>query len=125
MLRGDVLPALRLDTELLAEDRDERLRLHLADAGQAQQALLELAELVARARIVTNAFLDESTRAPGYQTLDARMGYAVLPRSQAYGGVLNVLDIKQDPGRVGDTRPPLGRIFYVGFRAEFPWEDSE
>lgn len=83
------------------------------------------AELVARARIVTNAFLDESTRAPGYQTLDARMGYAVLPRSQAYGGVLNVLDIKQDPGRVGDTRPPLGRIFYVGFRAEFPWEDSE
>lgn len=83
------------------------------------------AELVARTRIVTNAFLDEDLRAPGYQSLDARMGYAVLPRSQLYGGVLNTLNIKQDPGRVGDTRPPLGRIFYVGFRAEFPWEDPE
>jgi outer membrane receptor for ferrienterochelin and colicins len=93
------------------------------------------AEVVARARVVTSAFLDETPatatrpattlRAPGYETLDGRIGYAVLPRSQLYGGVLNVLDIKQDPGRVGDTRPPLGRIFYVGFRAEFPWEDPE
>jgi hypothetical protein len=25
---------------------------------------------------------------------------------------------------VGDTRSPLGRIFYVGLKADFPWEDE-
>lgn len=81
-------------------------------------------ELYVRARIVTNAFLDENTRTPGYETVDARIGRALWPRSQAYIGALNLLDVKQDPGRVGDTRSPLGRILYVGLRADFPWEDE-
>lgn len=81
-------------------------------------------ELYVRARIVTNAFLDENTRTPGYETVDARIGRALWARSQAYIGALNLLDVKQDPGRVGDTRSPLGRIFYVGLRADFPWEDE-
>lgn len=81
-------------------------------------------ELYLRARVVTNAFLDTETRAPGYQTVDVRVGRALWPRSQLYVGALNLLDVKQDPSRIGDTRPPLGRIFYVGLRAELPWEDE-
>ena len=51
------------------------------------------------------------------------MGRTLWPHSQAYVGALNLLDVKQDPGRLGDTRPPLGRILYIGLRADFPWED--
>ncbi len=80
-------------------------------------------ELYLRARVVTSAFLDEERRSPGYQTVDARLGRTLWPHSQAYLGALNLLDVKQDPGRLGDTRPPLGRILYVGLRADFPWED--
>lgn len=81
-------------------------------------------EAYVRARVITNSFLDVDTRAPGYQTVDVRLGRALWPRSQVYVGVLNLLDVKQEPGRLGDTRPPLGRIFYVGLRADFPWEDE-
>lgn len=81
-------------------------------------------ELYGRARIVTNAFLDENTRAPGYGTVDVRVGRELWPRSQLYVGALNVTDVKSDPGRIGDTRSPLGRIFYVGLRADFPWEED-
>lgn len=80
-------------------------------------------ELYVRARVVTSAFLDVDTRTPGYQMVDLRAGRALWPRSQLYVGALNVLDVKQEPGRIGDTRPPLGRILYVGLRADFPWED--
>ncbi len=81
-------------------------------------------ELYVRARVVTNAFLDVDLRAPGYQTVDARIGRALWPRAQAYVGALNLLDVRQEPGRLGDTRPPLGRILYVGIKADFPWEDD-
>jgi outer membrane receptor for ferrienterochelin and colicins len=81
-------------------------------------------ELYVRSRIVTNSFLDENTRAPGYQTVDVRAGRTLWPRSQAYVGALNLLDVKQDPNRVGDTRSPLGRILYIGIKADFPWEDD-
>ena len=81
-------------------------------------------ELYVRARIVTNAFLDENTRAPGYGNLDVRFARALWPRSQVYVGGINVTDVKQDPGRLGDTRSPLGRILYVGLKADFPWEDE-
>ena len=80
-------------------------------------------EFVARARVTTSAFLDESSRSPGYQTVDLRVGRALWPRSQAYVGALDIFDVKQDPNRLGDTRPPLGRVFYIGLRADFPWED--
>lgn len=81
-------------------------------------------ELYARARIVTDAFLDESTRAPGYENFDVRVARELWSRSQLYVGALNLTDVKQDPGRVGDTRSPLGRILYVGLKADFPWEDE-
>ena len=81
-------------------------------------------EIYLRARIVTNAFLDENTRAPGYENFDVRIARVLWPRSQVYVGGLNVTDVKQDPGRLGDTRSPLGRILYVGLKADFPWEDE-
>lgn len=81
-------------------------------------------EAYVRARVITNSFLDVDTRAPGYQTVDVRFGRALWPRSQVYVGALNLLDVKQEAGRLGDTRPPLGRIFYLGLRADFPWEDG-
>jgi outer membrane receptor for ferrienterochelin and colicins len=81
-------------------------------------------ELYARARIVTDAFLSESTRAPGYENFDVRIAREVWAKSQAYVGALNLTDVKQDPGRVGDTRSPLGRILYIGLKADFPWEDE-
>lgn len=81
-------------------------------------------ELYVRARIVTNAFLDENTRSPGYDTIDARVGRTLWPKSQLYAGVLNITDVHSEAGRIGDTRPPLGRILYVGLKADFPREDE-
>ena len=81
-------------------------------------------EINARTRIVTDAFLDPNTRAPGYENLDLRIARTLWPNSQLYVGSLNVTNVKQDPGRVGDTRSPLGRILYVGLKADFPWEDE-
>jgi hypothetical protein len=52
MARSDVLPARRLDPEALAQDRDQRPCLHLADSGQVEKALLEV---VAVARLVPDA----------------------------------------------------------------------
>ncbi len=80
-------------------------------------------EAYVRARVVTSAFLERDSRSPGFQTVDARVGRTLWPHSQVYVGALNLFDTKQDPGRLGDTRPPLGRILYVGLRSDFPWED--
>ena len=77
-----------------------------------------------RWRASASAFVSEETRSPGYQTIDLRLAREVWPRSQAYAGVLNVTDARQIPGRVGDLRPPLGRVFYVGLRADLPWEEE-
>jgi outer membrane receptor for ferrienterochelin and colicins len=38
--------------------------------------------------------------------------------------VRNLLGAQKDPDRRGDHRPLEGRTFYVGVRAELPWEDS-
>lgn len=81
-------------------------------------------EGIARLRVVSDAFVSEELRSPGYSTLDLRVGRPIWPSSQAYVGVTNVFDVRQEPGRVGDFRPPFGRVFYVGLRAEFPWEDE-
>jgi outer membrane receptor for ferrienterochelin and colicins len=77
-----------------------------------------------RWRTSTDAFVSESIRAPGYTTIDLRLARAVGARSQVYAGVLNVTDVHQIPGRVGDLRPPLGRAFYVGFRADWSGEEE-
>lgn len=78
----------------------------------------------ARFRAVTSAFVSSETRSPGYSVIDLRLGRELWPKSQAYVGVLNLLDVHQEPGRVGDLRPPLGRVFYIGLRAELPWEEE-
>ena len=79
-------------------------------------------ELVLRWRGVTDAFIDESTRAPAFSTLDARLARPLWRSSLAYVGVLDALDIRKDPTLVGDQRPIAGRTLYAGLTAELPWE---
>ena len=81
-------------------------------------------EAYARWRASSDAFVSTELRAPGYQTIDLRLMREVWPKSQAYVGVLNLTDVHQEPGRVADMRPPLGRAFYAGLRAELPWEEE-
>lgn len=85
-------------------------------------------EAYVRWRVATDAFVDETTRSPGYTTMDLRLsrpfGNAKTSSLEAYVGVLNALDVHQDPGRVGDLRPPLGRVFYVGLRGRFSSEEE-
>lgn len=88
------------------------------------QATFGKYEAYARYRLNSDAYISDALRAPGYQTLDLRAGRALWPRSQAYVGILNLFDVQQEPGRVGDTRPPLGRVAYVGLRAELPSEEN-
>lgn len=78
-------------------------------------------EMVLRFRAVTDAFIDENLRSPGFETIDARLSRTVWPKAQAYIGALNVLDVKKDPARLGDQRPITGRTFYAGLRSELPW----
>src|SRR5262249_27816173 len=84
-------------------------------------------ELYGRWRTVSDAFVSKSTdgteiRAPGYSIVDVRLGRELWPRSQGYVGILDTFDIHQEPGRVGDLRPALGRVAYIGIRADAPWE---
>lgn len=87
-------------------------------------------ELVARLRTISSAFVERDpseardVRAPGFTTLDARLARPLWPSSQAYIGVRNLLGAQKDPERRGDHRPLEGRTFYVGVRADLPWEDS-
>lgn len=81
-------------------------------------------EVVARYRMVTDAFLDENLRAPGFQTVDARMARPLWSWGQIYAGVLNALGVQKDPNRLGDQRPAQGRTIYVGVTAEFPPEEK-
>jgi len=81
-------------------------------------------ELYFRYRVVTDAFVDETRRAPGFMTADIRVSKTLWPKTQAYFGVLNSFDIRQEPGRIGDFRPPLGRLMYVGLRGELPSEEE-
>jgi outer membrane receptor for ferrienterochelin and colicins len=77
-----------------------------------------------RWRTSTDVFVSETLRGPGYTTVDLRLAREVWPRSQAYAGVINVTDVHQAPGRVGDLRPPLGRMVYIGLRADWPGEEE-
>ncbi|WP_437283018.1 TonB-dependent receptor [Sorangium sp. So ce375] len=96
---------------------------HTAQAALRADLPLEL-ELVARLRTIGGAFIEDDLRAPGFTTLDARLARPLWPSSQAYIGVRNLLGAQKDPDRRGDHRPLEGRTFYVGVRAELPWEDS-
>lgn len=85
--------------------------------------LLWKLEANARFRASTDAFVDETQRSPSYETIDLRLARSSWPHGQVYAGVLNVTDVHQEPGRIGDFRPPLGRVFYGGVSADFPWEE--
>jgi len=81
-------------------------------------------ELSARTRLVSDAFVDAAARTPGYQISDGRLAFKAWPSAEAYAGVLNLLNVHQEPGRVGDLRPPLGRVLYVGLSAGLPNEQG-
>src|SRR4029079_4968469 len=81
-------------------------------------------EVYARWRSVTDAFIDEGVRSPGFSTFDARIARALWRKAQAYAGVTNVLDVQKDPKRLGDQRPIEGRTFYFGIRSEYPLGDE-
>jgi outer membrane receptor for ferrienterochelin and colicins len=81
-------------------------------------------EAYARWRVASDAFVSTEARSPGYTTLDLRVAREMWPRSQAYVGVLDLFDVHQDPGRIGDLRPPQGRVLYVGLRAALPFEEE-
>lgn len=80
-------------------------------------------ELVARYRMVTDAFLDEGLRTPGFQKIDARIARPIFRGARAYAGVLNALGVQKDPGRLGDQRPVQGRTLYLGLTADLPAEE--
>ncbi len=79
-------------------------------------------DAVVRVRYVTEAFIEEGLRSPGFGTLDARISKVVYGRIRAYCGALNLLGSQKAPGQPGDARPVEGRIFYAGASADFPWE---
>lgn len=81
-------------------------------------------ELYARAHVVSSAYVDASTASPSYYTVDVRLSRPVWRSIEVYVGGLNLLDVHQTPGAIGDLRPPLGRVFYGGIRAAFPWEKN-
>lgn len=78
-------------------------------------------EVYLRWRAVTDAFIDENLRSPGFETIDARIARGLWPNAQVYAGVTNLLDVKKDPVRLGDQRPIVGRTIYAGLRADYPW----
>lgn len=78
-------------------------------------------EAYVRWRAVTDAFIDETVRSPGFETFDARLSRGLWDKAQVYAGVTNLLDVKKDPARLGDQRPIAGRTIYAGLRAELPW----
>jgi outer membrane receptor for ferrienterochelin and colicins len=81
-------------------------------------------EVYARARVVSDAYVSETTRSPAYETVDLRLSRRLWSNASAYAGVLNLFDVHQDPTRVGDLRPPLGRVLYLGLRSSFSTEDQ-
>ncbi|HEU5076711.1 MAG TPA: TonB-dependent receptor [Polyangiaceae bacterium] len=76
-------------------------------------------ELMLRERGVSSAYLSDGVRTPPFVMLDARAAYRMLPGLQAYVGVLNALDAKDDPNRPGDQRPVTGRTLLVGVNVEY------
>jgi outer membrane receptor for ferrienterochelin and colicins len=80
----------------------------------------ERLEASARYRVVSSSFVAEGVRSAGFGAFDVRVGYRFWRDVQAYAGVLNLLDAKKDPERIGDARPALGRSFYLGARGELP-----
>lgn len=81
-------------------------------------------EATVRFRYVTTTDVEADVVTPGYGLLDARVGYSPLESLQLYAGGVNLLDVKRDPGRVGDARPTLGMAIYAGVRGELSFDDD-
>jgi outer membrane receptor for ferrienterochelin and colicins len=81
-------------------------------------------ELSVRYRYVTEADAGEGVRTEAHGLLDARVAYVPVEALQVYAGGANLLDVRRDPGRVGDARPTLGMALYVGARAELSFDDD-
>lgn len=76
--------------------------------------------LYARARVVTDAYLDDDGRSPPFGTLDVRVAQKLWAGAEAYVGALDVLGTQKDPDVAYDQRPIEGRTLYLGISAELP-----
>lgn len=91
-------------------------------------ALFELDQLSAnvRYRVVSSAFagrIEEVARdSPAFSLLDARVAYQVWPALSVFVGALNLTDARRHALDVTDTRPALGRQFFVGISGDAPAE---
>ena len=87
-------------------------------------ALFELQKLSAtlRYRVVSSAFAgrfsDVPRYSPSFVLLDARIAYALFPALNLFVGALNLTDARRHPLEITDTRPALGRQFYVGLSGD-------
>lgn len=91
-------------------------------------ALGELGKLsgTLRYRWVAGAYagsLDEvELQSQSFGVLDARVAVRVLPELELYAGALNLIGEKRNALELADTRPALGREFYLGLRGQVPAE---
>jgi outer membrane receptor for ferrienterochelin and colicins len=77
-----------------------------------------------RYRIVSSAFagdIEGVTRtSPSFDLLDARVAYQLWPALSVFVGALNLTDSRRRPLEVTDTRPALGRQFFLGISGDAP-----
>jgi len=91
-------------------------------------ALFELEKLSGnlRYRVVSKTFAgridDVSRDSPSFSLLDARVAYQLWPALSLFVGALNLTDARRHALDVTDTRPALGRQFYVGISGDAPVE---
>lgn len=81
-------------------------------------------EAYLRWRGVTDTFVDEENRAPGFHMLDVRFARELWTKAKAYVGMQNILGVQKDILVPGDLRPIEGRTIYFGLSAEAPWRDE-
>jgi len=87
-------------------------------------ALGELGKMNAtvRYRVVSRAFAgliqEEARYSAGFALLDARVAYQAWPALALFVGALDLTDVRRRPLEVTDTRPALGRQFYLGFSGQ-------
>ena len=89
-------------------------------------ALAELGKLSGsvRYRWVAETFAghldDQELRSPSFGTLDARVAFSIAAPLELYAGAINLLGEKRNALDPADTRPALGREFYLGLRGAVP-----
>jgi outer membrane receptor for ferrienterochelin and colicins len=72
------------------------------------------AALTFRQRTVSRAWVSAGVFSPAFNTSDVLFSRRFNPYLEAHAGVLNLLDIKQEPLQLGDQRSVTGRMFVVG-----------